>query len=124
MKVNRASYRVRTRCRVLEVSASGFYAWLHRGPSKRSRANAALLGTIQEIREESDGTYGAPRIHAELPDRGVQASLNRVARVMSAAEIQGVSRRKGTRITWRGRDAQPAADLVNNKLRTGGLVDV
>ena len=96
-------------CRVLDVSRSGYYAWLSREPSERAQANEALLETIEKVHEESDGTYGAPRMHAELPDRGVQASLNRVARVMREAGIQGVSRRKGTKIrmpvspflTWR-----------------------
>ena len=61
-------YPVRTICRVLEVSRSGFYAWLKREPSARSVANAELLETIQEIHAESDGTYGAPRAHAELEE--------------------------------------------------------
>jgi hypothetical protein len=65
-----ALYPVRTMCRVLQVSASGFYAWLGRGPSKRPQANAVLLGTIQEVHEENDSTYGAPRIHAELTATG------------------------------------------------------
>jgi putative transposase len=107
-------------CRVLEVSRSGYYAWVSRGPSSRALANAVLLDTIREIHDESDGTYGAPRIHAELPDRGVQASLNRVARVMSGAEIQGVSRRKGVRTTWRGKDAEPTGDLVNRDFTATG----
>jgi len=74
-------------CRVLEVSRSGYYAWLKRGPSARARANAVLLETIETIHKESDGTSGAPRMHAELPDRGLEASLNRVARLMRGAEI-------------------------------------
>ena len=54
MKANQAIYRVATMCRVLEVSRSGFYAWLKREPSVRARANAELLETIQEIHEVSD----------------------------------------------------------------------
>ena len=72
-------------CRVLEVSRSGYYAWLKRAPSERTKANAALLETIRAIHVESDGTYGAPRIHADLPSKGARASLNRVARVMQGA---------------------------------------
>jgi len=120
VKANQAEYRVATMCRVLEVSRSGFYAWLARGPSKRAQANAALLQTIEKVPEESDGTYGAPRMHAELPDRGLQASLNRVARVMREAGIQGVSRRKGIRTTWRGHDARPAPDLVDRTFEATG----
>ena len=56
MRANQAVYPVKTMCRVLEVSRSGFYAWLKRKPSAWSKANAALLETIQEIHAESDGT--------------------------------------------------------------------
>ena len=80
-------------CRVLDVSRSGYYAWLKRGSSARAKANTELLETIREIHAESDGTYGAPRVHAELVERpqGPTASLNRVARVMRWAGLQGVS---------------------------------
>jgi putative transposase len=120
VKANQAVYRVKTMCRVLEVSRSGFYAWLKRGPSARSKANVALLETIEEIHEESDGTYGAPRVHAELEDRGPQASLNRVARVMREAEIQGVSPRKWRCTTLRAKGARPVPDLVDRDFTATG----
>ena len=59
-------YPVRVMCRVLEVSSSGYYAWRKRAPSERSKANAVLLKKIEQFHKESDGTYGAPRIHADL----------------------------------------------------------
>ena len=120
MKANQAIYRVRTMCRVLEVSRSGYYAWLKREPSARAQANAELLEAIQEIHTESDGTYGAPRIHAELQDRGPEASLNRVARVMKGAEIQGVSPRKWTRTTLRGKSTRLVPDLVDRDFTATG----
>jgi hypothetical protein len=120
VKANQAIYRVKTMCRVLEVSRSGFYAWRKRESSARSRANATLLEAIQEIHAESDKTYGAPRIHAELEDRGPQASLNRVARVMREAEIQGVSPRKWKRTTLRAKRARPAPDLVDRDFTATG----
>ena len=97
--------------RVLEVSRSGYYEWLKRAPSERSKADAALLETIQTIHDESDGTYGAPRIHADLPAKGASASLKRVARVMREAGVRGVSRRKWATTTLRDNDARPAPDL-------------
>ena len=113
-------YPVKTMCRVLEVSRSGFYAWRKREPSARSTANAALLEVIEEIHDESGGTYGAPRVHAELAERGPQASLNRVARVMREAEIQGVSPRKWTRTTLRSPKGRPAPDLVDRDFTATG----
>jgi putative transposase len=100
VNADQADYRITTMCRVLEVSRSGYYAWLGREPSARAQANTVLLEQIQEIHEESDGTYGAPRMHAELSEGDTPASLNRVARLMKQAGIQGVSRRKGVRTTW------------------------
>lgn len=120
MKANQADYPVKTMCRVLEVSRSGYYAWLKREPSARARANAALLEAIEEIHDESDKTYGAPRIHAELEERGPQASLNRVARVMREAEIQGVSPRKWKRTTLRGQSTRPVPDLVDRDFTATG----
>jgi putative transposase len=105
---------------VLGVSTSGYYAWRKRDPSDRSKANAALLENIEEVHKESDGTYGAPRIHAELEAQGKVAGLNRVARVMRAAGIQGVSRRKGTKTTIRDDDDGPAPDLVDRDFAATG----
>jgi putative transposase len=107
-------------CRVLKVSSSGYYAWRKREPSERSQANAALLERIEEIHDESDGTYGAPRIHAELKAEGNGASRNRVARVMGGAGLEGVSRRKWTTTTVRGEDARPAPDLVDRNFTARG----
>lgn len=107
-------------CRVLDVSRSGYYAWLNRGPSARAEADAVLLEKIQAIHKESDGTYGAPRIHKELVEQKTEASLNRVARVMKEAGVHGVSRRKGVRTTWRSKDAEPAGDLVNRDFTASG----
>jgi putative transposase len=120
VKANQADYRVATMCRVLEVSRSGYYAWLKREPSARAQANAALLDAIKEIHDESDETYGAPRIHAELEDRGPQASLNRVARVMREAEIRGVSPRKWKRTTLPGKSTRPVPDLVDRDFTATG----
>jgi putative transposase len=59
-------------CRVLGVSRSGYYAWLGRPPSTRSLSDALLRERIEKIHEDCDGTYGRPRIHAELKEEGVR----------------------------------------------------
>jgi putative transposase len=99
-------------CRVLDVSSSGYYAWLKRPPSKRARENAALKVQIEKIHERSRGTYGSPRVHAELAGEGERVGRNRVARLMREAGLEGASRRRGPRTTRRDRDAKPAPDLV------------
>jgi putative transposase len=120
VKANQAAYPVATMCRVLGVSRSGFYDWVKREPSTRSEANAVLLQVIREVHHESDGTYGAPRVHAELDERGPPASLNRVARVMREAGVQGVSPRKGTRTTLRAGKGRAGPDLVDRDFTATG----
>jgi putative transposase len=101
-------------CRVLKVSTSGYYAWRKRGLSQRTLEDERLSKKIREIHDRSKGTYGAPRIHAELAEEGVHIGRKRVARLMRAATLQGVSRRKAPRTTQRRPEAetQPIPDLV------------
>ena len=69
-------------CRVLGVSTSGYYAWLKRRPSRRSREDAVLAERIRWIHLRPRGAYGSPRIHAELCDEGVRVGRKRVAHLI------------------------------------------
>ena len=101
-------------CRLLDVSASGYYAWLERAPSARAVSDAELLEKIRAIHIASRGTYGAPRILHELREtHELHVSRKRVARLMHEAGIQGVHRRKRAHTTIRDDDARPALDLVD-----------
>ncbi len=120
MKANQALFRVVRMCRVLGRSLSGYYAWRSRPPSARAREDAALTERIRAIHERSRGTYGAPRIHAELAAEGTHVSRKRVARLMRAAGLEGVSRRKGWKTTVRDQNARPAPDLVERKFAADG----
>lgn len=106
-------FSIRAMCRVLEVSASGYYAWRRRMISVRSRENEKLQQRIKTIHDRSRQTYGAPRIHAELQDEGTRVGRKRVARLMKESGLAGVSRRKSTVTTRRNRSARPAPDLVD-----------
>jgi putative transposase len=99
-------------CRLLGVSSSGYYAWRNRAPSTRTKEDAVLTQTIRDIHQQSRGTYGAPRLHAELAEASIRVGRKRVARLMRAAGLQGVSRRKEPRTTIRRPETPPAADLV------------
>jgi len=112
VRAHQAVYPVATMCRVLRVSPSGYYAWRQRGPSTRARADATLLATLRTYHQRSDGTSGAPRLLEDLRDVGVRVGQKRIARLMRAAGLQGVSRRRGVRTTRRGLAETPAADLV------------
>ena len=106
-------YPIATMCRLLEVSTSGYYAWCARPPSARARADAVLTERIREFHTQSRGTYGAPRIHAELKDDGWRLGQKRVARLLKDAGLFGVSRRKWIGTTQRRQGARPAPDLVD-----------
>jgi putative transposase len=103
---------IATMCRALGVSPGGYYARLRRPPSARARSDAELSVRILEIHHRSRATYGAPRIHAELAEQGIRVGCKRVARLMRAAKLRGVSRRNWIITTVRDRQARPAPDLV------------
>lgn len=95
MSAEKANHSVRTLCRVLRVSKSGYFAWLAREPSARALEDARLTHLIRRIHADSHGTYGAPRIRVELREvHGVSVGQKRVARLMRAAALQGVHRRR------------------------------
>src|ERR1041384_1229563 len=88
--------RVAVACRVLRVSVSGYYEWRDRPPSHRAVADEALGVQIVEIHTMSRGTYGVPRVHAELRlGRGIRCGRKRIARLMRLARLHGVYRRRG-----------------------------
>ena len=120
MKANQAAHSVTTMCRVLGVSASGYYAWQGRAPSARTRQDAALLEQIRAFHRQSRGTYGTPRIHRDLRAAGVRVSRKRVARLLKQAGLRGVTRRKWPVTTVRAPQARPAPDLVQRAFTATG----
>lgn len=108
----KANHTVRALCRVLGVSPSGYYAWRTRGSSTRDCADERLAVQVAAIHRASRGTYGAPRIQAELAAAGTGCSRKRVARLMRQAGLVGCHRRRTCRTTRRDRAAEPAPDLV------------
>jgi len=111
---HQAVHPVATMCRVLGVSPSGYYAWRKRPLSTRARTDVELTARVEGVHRASRGTYGAPRIHAELTAEGLPIGRKRIARLMRAAGLQGVSRRT-VRTTVRDETARPAPDLVDRQ---------
>ena len=106
-------------CRVLGVSRSGYYAWRIRPPCARALADLALGAQIRAIHTASFGTYGSPRVHAELRDPAgpfrARCSRKRVARLMRRDGLVGCHRRRRRRTTVRDPLALPAPDLVRRR---------
>jgi putative transposase len=108
----KADHSVKTLCRVLGVSRSGFHAWERRAPSDRDLADAWLGERIRQIHRSSRGTYGAPRVHAELRFDGVRVGRKRVERLMRERQLSGLVRRRRGRTTIRVPGVRVANDLV------------
>lgn len=103
-------------CRAMRVSTSGFYEHVERqhDPAARTVEDRALTATIIEVHRQSRGTYGAPRVHAELRlGAGIEVGRKRVARLMRLAGIEGIYRRRRRGCTRRNPQATPHEDLVD-----------
>lgn len=84
---------MRKMCEVLGVSRSGYYSWLGRPESRRSRANRELLSPIRLAHQRSRKTYGSPRVTEELHAQGLTCGENRVARLMRRHGIRAQGKR-------------------------------
>lgn len=111
-------FSVNRMCRVLDVSVSGYYAWRHRPVSQRTQANAALLVAIRRIYTESHGTYGSPRIWAELQATGERCAEKRVARLMHQAQLRARGKGKERVVTTDSRHTLPVASNTLNQAFT------
>ncbi|WP_406502042.1 IS3 family transposase [Streptomyces sp. NBC_01590] len=111
---HRGAFGVKRLCRMLHVSRSGFYRWLAGADARaaRAQADAELAERIAEIHRESDGTYGVPRVTAELKDAGRRVNHKRVERVMRTFRIVGLHLRKKVRTTIPEPSATPVPDLL------------
>jgi putative transposase len=109
---------------VLKVSRSGYYEWRDRPLSERVQENELLVKYIEQIHADSRGTYGSPRVHAELTlGLGLSVNRKRVERLMRAAGIQGLYRRRRSWTTVRDPAAEPAPDLVNRHFTVDDRTD-
>ena len=87
VECQRGQHSVRTLCRALRVSPSGYYAARSRPPSARDERQSSLTTKIRDVHLASRETYGAPRVHAELSIQGIACCRNTVAKLMRRAQI-------------------------------------
>jgi len=90
----KATFPIRTMCRVLEVSASGFYAWRSRGPSPRAHADVGVRHALRVAHAESRERYGSPRLQHAIRAHGFRVGRNRVIRLMRAEGLRARRRRR------------------------------
>jgi putative transposase len=110
-----AGFPVAAACTAAGVTRSAYYDWTAgtaKGPSERQREEARLVAEIRRIHARSGGSYGAPRVHAELRRRGWPVNHKRVERLMRAHGIVGYRPRRRRSLTKQDRAAPPAPDLL------------
>jgi putative transposase len=105
-------------CTVLEVSASGYYDWVDRPESQRSRANRRLVTHIRCHHRASRQIYGSPRIHKDLVESGECVGINRVARLMRQENIQSKVAKKFVVTTESKHSMEPAPDRLKRGFQT------
>lgn len=107
-------------CDVLGVSESGYFAWKTRGPSRRQLDDMVLLAHIRAQFSASNGTYGSPRMHAELTEDGLAAGRHRVARLMRDNGLKALQKRRYKKTTDSGHGGPVAANLLDQDFACDG----
>jgi transposase InsO family protein len=115
---HRQQWPVTVQCHVLEVTRSGFYAWIRREPSARAQRRAELTHQIREAHMASRQIYGAPRIHQELLAKGQRCNRKTVAKCMREAGIRAKTHRQFRVTTTDSKHPFPIAqNLVNRNFQ-------
>ena len=110
-----AEYAIADLCTALKVTRSGYHDWAARQPGARAQANAALWPLIQQAYTESRQTYGSPRVHRWLRQRGHVCGRHRIARLMRAACLRSQSRRRFRPLSLT--DSDHALPIAPNRLQ-------
>lgn len=107
-------------CDLLEVSVSGYYAWKHRGPSQRQLDDMVLLAHIRAHFETSNGTYGSPRMHAELREENLTVGRHRIARLMRDNGLKANQKRRFKKTTDSHHGGPVSANLLDQDFSCDG----
>lgn len=118
IEAQKANYPVRTLCRVLQMSRSGFYAGVGRPPARRHCEDTELVTCIRAIHAASRGTYGSPRVHAALRREQRCVARKRVSRLMQAQGLRGCRPKRWCRTTDSAHDWPVAANVLNRQFAT------
>lgn len=112
------AFSVNAACRLLSVTRSGFYAWKKRPKSARAQADEQLAVTVAATHERSRGTYGSPRVHADMKARGIRVAKKRVERLMRENSLQGRIKRRFKHTTDSKHNGPIAPNLLARNFST------
>ena len=109
---HRKQWPVRLQCRVLGVSASGFYDHLNRQPGPRQQRREQLAARVAQIHTDSRSVYGSPRVFKQMKDEGETVGRKTVESIMRDDGLRGKSPRKHKPRTTDSTHDHPIADNV------------
>jgi putative transposase len=114
-------FPTRQACQVADVSRQAFYDWRARAanPTEAAKSEAGLVQRMREIHDESDETYGSPRMTVELRNRGWVVNRKRVERLMRVHRLVGVHKPAKVRTTIPAEDTPPLPDLLRRNFAPG-----
>ena len=115
----KAELPIERMCMLLHVSASGYYAWRRRGPSRRQLDDMVLLAHIRARFAQSNGTYGSPRMHVDLREDGLAIGRHRTARLMRDNALKANQKRRFKKTTDSNHAGPVAANLLNQDFTCG-----
>jgi len=118
IKYQACNHSVVVLCRSLNVSRSGYYSWRARKPSANAVKNNSLAENISDIHKETLYTYGSPRMHAELTDKGHQTSRGRVERLMRKHGLAAIQGKKNKRTEQNRTNESPVANILNRNFKS------
>lgn len=120
IREKQVAFPVAAMCRVLGVSTSGFYGWQKAPQSNRSKQDEQLAVRVRAAYQKSRGTYGSPRVHAELQSAGLRVGRKRVARIMRLSGLVARSKRRWRRTTDSNHDDPIAPNVVQRDFHATG----
>lgn len=115
MAAHEGDFAITRMCQALDVRRSSYYAWRKREPSVRAQQNQVLVEEIKHIHSDSRQTYGSPRIHAALRQKGILCGKNRVADLMRTQGIAGRKPKRRVPMTTQHRPGVVAAPNLLNQ---------
>ena len=115
VQTERAEVPVTTLCRMLEISRSGYYAWIERPASAHDQQDRRLRVLVRASFEASRQRYGSPRVWEDLREQQIHVSRKRVVRLMQEEGLRARARKRFKSTTMSDHDQPVAANLLDRQ---------
>jgi transposase InsO family protein len=116
IRAHSQQFRIKSMCRVLQVSRHAYYAWIEANPARQAR-EAALLERIEGLHQARRGAYGADKTWRELNRQEMACAKHQVARIRKQGGIEARRKQRFRRVTEHHYTAPPAPDLLQRRFQ-------